>query len=295
MAISQSPVLWRAMRFRHLGLCAVLATLPLLAPAAPQSPFVAAGGGVWDHPGNPIIPEVFESSTSGPLVVQTGSLPIAYGRFRAAFGSNGHEIQVAGGQGQSPAGGSIWSDGFVVTGGTGSALVTLSTRIAGAISGKADMGYALFTSAQPFDFQTILDTVDTSSGFWDLQFPNAVRRLFTGIVNGCGVPFPPDDCGHLPYENYQGPFDLTLTASVPITYGQTFYVASLFSGEVDVVGGSETFYNSADFGISAPPGATLASLSGTRYVTAVPEPATWILCFAGVLCLAAMASVRRLR
>ena len=42
-------------------------------------------------------------------------------------------------------------------------------------------------------------------------------------------------------------------------------------------GGSEDFFNSANFGITGPTGATLVALSGTTYAAAVPEPAAvWL-------------------
>lgn len=261
--------------------------------AEPQSPFVAALGGVWTGSGSPVIPEVVSSSATGPVLVERGALPDVYGKFRAAFGSNGFDVQVTGGLDRDVAGGSIWTDGFVVTGGSGSGTLNLSTRIAGSVSGQAEMNYALFVSNQRFDLPTILDGVDASVGFWALQLPDAVRVLHSGVANRCGMSHASSECGHVPFENHQGPLEVTLTGSAPFTFGQTLYVASLFGGEVGAFGGTANFFNSATFGITAPAGATLASISGSQYVAAVPEPGAWVLFLAGA-CLLVVSGRRSL-
>lgn len=289
---------WRNGLFSRLvhGLGAALCTaLVLLWPpvqAAPQTPFVAATGGVWDGPGNSIVPEVLASSAVGPVLVETGALPAAYGKFRSEFGSNGFSISVTGGIDREVDGGSIWSDGFVVNGGTGSGTLKLSTHIVGAAAGEVEMVYALFVSDNPFDLQAMLGTIGSAPGLWAVQFPTSVRVIFTGIANRCGLSHASDECGHVPLENYQGPLDLALTASVPFTFGQTFYVASLFGGGVSIFGGSAAFFNSANFGITVPAGTTLASMSGSVYATAVPEPAAWMLLVAG-LCATVVLRRRR--
>jgi len=269
-----------------LGTLALVPLVPLVLPtaaqAAPTTPFVATQGGVFDGPGNPVIPEVLLSSGSGPLLLNVGSLPDASGSFRADFGSNGFDIQTTGGIDREVDGGSVWTDGFTVTGGAGGGFLSFSSRIQGSVAGDAEMGYALFVSTQPFDLQTIIDTVSVSNGFWSVQLPASTRVLFTGVANRCGLPGASRDCGHVPFDNFQGPLDLTLTTNVPFTGGQTVYVASLFAGGVGVYGGHESFLNSADFGISAPAGTSLTALSGSAYAAAVPEPPPVLLFGAGI-------------
>jgi hypothetical protein len=140
------------------------------------------------------------------------------------------------------------------------------------------MEYALFVSSQPYDLDSALSSVSANhNGFWALAFPNSTRLVFTGVANGCGTGIFNKECGHTPYQNYSGPLDVAFSASVPFTYGQPVYVLSLFVGAVLTPGGNAGFYNSASFGISAPPGATIASLSGVLYAAAVPEPPVSVL------------------
>ena len=279
-------------RVSRLMPIAALLAIPLAALPAPTSPFVAVTGGVWDRPGNPIVPEVVQTSATGPLTLTTGSLPVAFGRYEGSFGANKHFVSVRGGDDREVAGGSVWSDGFTVVGGSGSGVAHMSTRITGTVAGRADMGFALYTSDRPFDWQVIIDTVRPVD-FWNLQLPNATRRMFTGIVNGCGGPFPADGCGHFPYENFQGTFAQTLVANVPFTYGQPFYVASLFTGDAAVSGGVADFSNSANFGIGAPTQANIESLSGTTYAAAVPEPRVWAMLLVGLAAIGALGRSRR--
>jgi hypothetical protein len=77
--------------------------------------------------------------------------------------------------------------------------------------------------------------------------------------------------------------DVTLSASVPFTSGQTVYVLAAFTGGVGNDGGIESFLNSADFGVSAPAGTTLQSLSSTVYAPAVPEPQLPLLFVVGLV------------
>lgn len=285
MKIRKTGRLARPLFLAIAALCAAAPLMPGSAHSAPNSPFVAAGAGVWTGDGTPVIAEVFLTDSASPLVVETGSLPTAYGKFRGAYGSNGFDMQTTGGIDREVDGGSIWTDGFTVTGADG--LLALSTRIRGTVSGHGEMAYALFVSSDPFDFDVIRATVSAADGFWAVQLPNADRVLFTGVANRCGQVGASDECGHVPYDNFQGALDVTLGASVPFASGQTVYVASLFAGGVGVFGGSESFYNSADFGITAPPGAAIASLSGSPYAPAVPEPSTVLLLLGGLGLLAA--------
>ena len=243
----------------------------------PPTPFVATTAGIWDAPGNEIIPEVLEIGITGPVTIEVGSAPSSYGRFRSAYGSNGFEIQVTGGIDRQVAGGSVWSDAFTMTGGTGSGTVLVSSRIQGVVSGAGEMGYALVVSDHPFDFGVLSAAVEAADSFGAVQVPDSIRVIYTGLVNGCTGAGEPAECAYAPHKNFQGTFDETLSTSVPFTYGETLYVASLFAGGVGVAGGSANFYNSANFGITAPAGASLQALSGASYVAAVPEPAVaWL-------------------
>lgn len=288
-----------ALRFGRkaaLILCSLVAMAPLTTLSAPSSPFVFAVDGVWEAGGaTVIIPETPQISTTGPVIAEVGSLPIAYAGFRSAFGSNGFMIQVSPNMNREVYGASGWSDGFTVTSNAATGFVSLSTRIKGSVSGLGEMNYALFISDQPYDLATLNDTASTNRlGFWALSLPNAVRVMFTGVSNGCGVHNWSRECGHVPYENFQGSLDLTLSASVPFTSGQTFYVIAAFVGGVGADGGIESFLNSADFGISAPTGTTLQSLSATNYSLAVPEPSSGLLLLIGLV-LAPFRSLRILR
>lgn len=273
---------------RMLARLAVLAAV--LAPAAAvaqQTPFVLVNGGVFDGPGNEVEPEVTQVSATGPLLLPVGSLPTATGRFRSSFGSNGFQAQTTGGIDREVDGGSAWSDGFLVTGGSGSGSLPISAGIHGTVTGDAEMFFGVYVSAQPFDVATMFAQIQAAPNFSSVQFPNATRVMFTGVANRCGLPGASADCGQMPFQNYDGPIDLTLNFGVPFTYGQRFYVLSVFGGGIGVFGGSVDFFNSADFGINAPAGATLSTLSGAAYPPAVvvPEPATWLLMLAGVALL----------
>ena len=265
--------------------CALALAQPVRAETA--SPFVATLGGVWDGDGNPVIAEVLQSSATGPVMVETGAMPDAYGKSRSAFGSNGFEIVTTGGIDREVDVGSGWSDGFIVTGGTGSGVLSMSSRIQGSVSGHGEMFFALFVSDQPFELGAILSSVSAANGLWQAQLPNADRLLHTGVANRCGLPGASRECGHVPYENFQGPLELTLRADVPFTYGQTLYVASLFGGGVGTFGGSESFLNSANFGITVPVGAALQAQSGTVYAAAVPEPSIALMLGMGLALVAA--------
>jgi len=170
----------------------------------------------------------------------------------------------------------MWSDGFLVAGGSGSSLINVSAQIGGSVAGLADMSYTLFASSNPFDVQTILAAFEIDDQ--DPQIPGAVAVLHTEVFHGA----------------QQGVVNVTLAGTIPFTYGQTFYLASVFGGDVGCVnlgcvgGGSEDFFNSSNFGITAPAGGTLTTLSATNYAAAVPEPSTWLLLCAGLISVLAV-------
>lgn len=230
------------------------------AVAAPISPFTYVLVDVFA--GGPTDGVSIESSTTGPVFVERGMTPGAYGRARAGFGSNGFAAR------SGAAGVSIWSDGFLVSGGTGHGSAAVSVRIDGIVVGNSpDMSYTLFLSDDPFDVQTILDSLLDDDQ--NPQVPGATAVLHTEIFHDGFHP--------------EGAIGLTLRGSIPFTYDQTFYLASLLGGDVGFAGHGEDFFDSADFGITAPGGATLFTRSSTVYASAVPEPGELAILMVGVL------------
>jgi hypothetical protein len=266
----------------HAAVAAVLLGTFGLAGAATPTPFTYGVVDIFDAV-NGTRSET--SSATDPVSLAAGTAPGALGSVRTEFGSNGFAVEAL----ADPLGagaGSIWSDRFRITGGSGTGMLGLSVQIEGSIAGGADMFYDLFASAAAFDAQAIVAVYDTSD--YDRQLPGAVRLLHTAVANGCGGPSPSAACGHVPFQNFQGPFNLTLTGTVPFTYDAYFYLASVLGGDVsdDGAGGRASFLNSARFGISVLTGGQLEWLGGAGYAQAVPEPTTWLLLCAGIACLA---------
>lgn len=266
-------------RLLNASIRALIAALtiatPLIAMPAPSSPFVAAGSGVWEAGGSvTIVESPFLSSSVGPVLSEATDSTLAYAGFRGAFGSNGFHIQVARNMNREAYGGSIWSDGFTVESSAPTGFLTFKSQVNGSVSGLGEMAYALYVSSRPFEITSVMDEASANRlGFWALSLPNSTRIFFTGVSNGCNQHWS-RECGHVPFENFQGTLGITLTASVPFSTGQPLYVISIISGGVGNNGGVESFMNSADFSVSAPHGATLSSLSDTNYAQAVPEPST---------------------
>lgn len=259
-----------------------------VASAAPSGHFVGAQTSIETANGNSIDPEKWEASQSGPFRLETGSLPVAYGDYRSDFGSHRLAAYVDGGQDREVFGASIWSDAFTVHDAP-SGVLTLRTRITGFISGLTEVGYALWTSPQPFDFEELHKQADESSGsFWSFAPENSTRLMITGFVNGCaGSGGWSEGCqdDDAPYKNYQGSVDITLNAELSFIQDQPIYVLSALLADVGDAGGTAVFLNSAHFGISAPIGASITTGSGLPYASAaaVPEPSTWLLIGAGVV------------
>ena len=234
------------------------------------------------------------SSATDEVTIDAGTAPAGHGTARTDYGSNGFAVQAQA-NGLGAGAGSIWSDRFRVEGGTGLGVLALSAQVVGSITGQADMSYALFVSLMPFDAQAILAVYDQID--FNPQLPNANRLLYTAIAGGCGTPTASAACGQVPYENVQGPVNLTLAGSFAFPYNTDFYLASVFGGDVsdDGPGGSASFLNSATFGISLPPNAIRITASGTDYLQAVPEPQDWLLLSVGLAFLACVARRRRPR
>lgn len=271
------------------GAAVLAASMLAISPPAgadPTSPFNYVVVDRFDGAGFEVRNQT--SSASAEVTIEAGTAPDGYATARTGFGSNGFAVQAN----ANPLGvgaASIWSDGFRVEGGTGLGVLTLSAQVVGSITGQADMSYALFVSLMPFDAQAILAVYDQID--FNPQLPNANRLLYTAIAGGCGTPTASAACGQVPYENVQGPVNLTLAGNFAFPYNTDLYIASVFGGDVsdDGPGGSASFLNSATFGISLPANATLVTLSQADYLAAVPEPETWLLLCAGLAFLAVAA------
>jgi hypothetical protein len=256
---------------------ALLALVDLSAQAATQSPFTYARADVFYDGLSGNYPDATWKeavNAIGSSVVDLGdpSGSSSYAQARASFGSNGFSAL------SGSAGLSIWSDGFAIEGGTGPGDVTVSVTIDGTAQGDADMSYSLYVSANPFDLQTILDAVVANDQH--TVVPGATEVLHTEVRNGVG------------------PRNLTLTGTLHFSFGQPFYLAAVFGGDVAAACavplqcGSEDFYHSAIVGLTAPAGTKLLPDSGTAYLPAVPEPQTWALLLIGAGVMVARARRR---
>jgi hypothetical protein len=206
--------------------------------------------------------------TGAPIVVDRGpSMSGAYGKARAELGSNGFMAT------SGSAGFSAWSDGFTVTGGSGSGELDVSVSIHGAIIGReADMAYGLYVSNTPFSIDSELGLNDSNLS---TVLVNTNRLLSYSINNADKTP------------------NTTLTGKLDFTFGQQFYLISYLYGDVctplegldhvDCTGGSEDFYHSAVFGLTAPASAVINTLSGHEYAAAVPESGSLALFIFGLL------------
>jgi hypothetical protein len=254
-----------------------------LAHAAPPTPFTYGVVDLFDAVSGT---RAEASSPADPVTVTDGTPPEASGSVRTGFGSNGFAVEAPAGL-RGAGAGSIWSDGFRVAG-SGTGTLALSVQIEGSIAGGADMFYDLFASGAAFDAQAIVAVYDSTD--YDRQLPGAVRLLHTAVASGCGGPSASAACGHVPFENFQGAFNVTLTGTFQFTYGQDYYLASVLGGDVsdNGPGGQASFLNSARFGISVLTGGQLESLAGPPggYAAAVPEPTAWLLLCAGIAFLA---------
>jgi hypothetical protein len=238
--------------------------------ATQQGTFTAATVDVFDS--SALEGSSFAVDTNGaPVVAERGPSPFgAHGKARAELGSNGFMAT------SGSAGLSAWADGFTLTGGSGAGELDLSIVIHGSITGtEADMAYGLYVSSTPFD-------IDTETGLSDSQLDTVLaqstRILFYDIDNANASP------------------NTTLAGRVTFTYGRTFYLFSYLLGDVctplegpsasNCTGGSEDFYHSAVFGITAPSSASINTLSGHAYAAAVPEPASWALLCTGLFTFA---------
>ncbi|CAH0352515.1 hypothetical protein [Aquabacterium sp. CECT 9606] len=205
-------------------------------------------------------PSCLVQATLGGSLQEAGSEPRAYSQVRAGFGVNGAYASVNQAQDREAYAESIWSDAFVVHGGSGQATAQITVRLEGTLDGLGQPGgpgsnsfYTLFVSDKPISCD--FDELDCTG--------NAAIPLTESLS---GVQY--------------------LSASIEFTYDKPFYLASYLGAEV--VGGQTgvaDFFHSAHFGISAPIDATLTTDSGTRYQAAssVPEPQSVVMFAMGML------------
>lgn len=185
---------------------------------------------------------------------------------RASYGDNGVALPNGGGYAVS-----AWSDGFVVNGGSGGGTLNLSVHLHGTLFDPQDVNYALLLSGDPNAFSSAAIVADAGAGY--INLPGTTHVL---LVEVDATPDYPSGSGAIALP--VGPVDQLFSVSIPFVYGQALYLASVLD-----IGGYGDFYNSASFGITAPDGASINSLSGALYPTAaVPEAETYAMMLAGL-------------
>lgn len=196
----------------------------------------------------PPILEVIETEADAAFA-DVGTPAAIYAKARASFGNNGAFATAT----NQPLNlgvyaESIWMDGFHIAGDGGQGVLDISVRLTGTLDGGGQPGgpgsnsfYQLFVSSSPITCD--LDQASCTG---------------TALIT--------------PIEGFSG--TRVVTARLPFTYGQTFYLASYLGAEV-LGHGQADFFGSAHFGATAPGGGPLVGSSGATYAlaSAVPEPA----------------------
>lgn len=251
--------------------------LTTAAQALPFTPFTYAAHGTFvTLPGDIDVAVLTDEaqSESGTVMVEGAEGQ----KSRASYGDNGVALPSGGGYAVS-----TWSDGFVVSGGSGVGTLNLSIQLHGTLIDEADVIYALLKSDDSNAFSPTAIVGDAGAGYIDL--PGTIPVLLVEVDD---TPDYPADFGAISLPS--GFVDQQFNVSISFNYGQAFYLASVLD-----IGGYGDFYNSADFGITAPEGASLTSLSGTLYSpAAVPEPETYTMMLAGLGLMGFMARRRKL-
>lgn len=227
--------------------------------ALEASPFTYAAYGYFQTIGAVVLED--DQSASGTASVSGSDGQKA----RASYGDNGVALPPGGGYALS-----VWSDGFVVNGGSGDGTLNFSVRFHGTLFDPQDTTYALLMAVDPVAFSPAAIVADADYGYVNLPATTSL------LVEVDATPdFAP---GLNVYQFSPGFIDELINVSVPFTYGHTFYLASVLD-----IGGYGDFYHSAKFGITAPEGAVINSLSGSFYpAAAVPELETWVMTLAGL-------------
>lgn len=172
---------------------------------------------------------------------------------------------------------SVWSDGFVMTGGSGFGTAEVSTTITGQFGGLGAGGeYSLFYASATDLSNLQSDPIAYLFTHLD-NGPSAILTLTQNVVDSSRFTeqnnFPPGSS-----------FGGTLTGTVNFTYGETFYLVSMLAGFANDTG-SLSALNSAEFGISVAgnPGAQITSSTAAIYpLAAVPEPETYAMMLVGL-------------
>lgn len=229
------------------------------------STFSYAAYGYWQTLANntdvAVLSQADQSATG--MVMVTG---ISGQKSRASYGDNGVALPTGGGYAVS-----AWLDGFVVSGGSGVGTLNLSVQLHGTLYDPADVNYALLMSNDPNAFSPAAIVADAGAAY--INLPSTTPVLLVEVDD---TPDYPAGSGAIAFPS--GAVNQQFNVNLSFVYGQTFYLASVLD-----IGGYGDFYNSASFGIAAPVGATINSLSGTIYpVAAVPEPETYAMLLAGL-------------
>lgn len=186
---------------------------------------------------------------------------------------------------------SVWADQFTILGPGGPGVASVSASITGEFGPKPDPSYGgggayyLFVAtsdqisslfSKPFEFLVHTYDLDKFSALYLEQ--NVLKPGYTDP----GDSLPP---GSL--------FGGTLTGNISFNYGEPFYIVSVLAGYANDFGVLNAF-NSANFGVSAPAGAVISTLSGNIYPAAVvPVPSASIMFATGLVVLSSAIRHRR--